>query len=305
MAYSPFRNIGLKFLSICIAALLWLVVAGDRVVERAIRVPIEFQNLPQGLEIIGDPPEDVDVRLRGSSGALARLGPGDLSAVIDVRNARPGRRLFHLTPSEIKVPYGIGVVQVAPATLPIGFENSIVRIVKVRPPIEGSPAPGYEVGSITSDPATVEVIGPESSLRGLDEAMTEPVSVADATRSIREVVTIGVADPAVRLRTPQTAAVTVQIVAGSSTRALGAVPVQIRNLAEPLRGRLVPQTVTVTVRGTEAAVSALTPAALEAHVDAGGLAAGDHTVAVRVGAGQGLTIEGVAPQSVRLRILKR
>ena len=76
MAYSPFRNIGLKFLSICIAALLWLVVAGDRVVERALRVPIEFQNLPQGLEIVGDPPEDVDVRLRGSSGTLGRLGAG-------------------------------------------------------------------------------------------------------------------------------------------------------------------------------------------------------------------------------------
>lgn len=56
---------------------------------------------------------------------------------------------------------------------------------------------------MTTDPATVEVIGPESSLRGLDEAMTEPVSVDNATRPIREVVTIGVADPAVRLRTPK------------------------------------------------------------------------------------------------------
>ena len=73
MALSPFRNIGLKFLSICIAALLWLVVAGDRVVERSVRMPIEFQNLPQGLEIVGNPPDDVDVRLRGSSGALGRL----------------------------------------------------------------------------------------------------------------------------------------------------------------------------------------------------------------------------------------
>ena len=62
---------------------------------------------------------------------------------------------------------------------------------------------------MTSNPATVEVVGPESSLRGLDEAMTEPISVAGATRPVREVVTIGVADPAVRLRTPQTAEVTV------------------------------------------------------------------------------------------------
>ena len=120
MAYSPFRNIGLKFLSICIAALLWLVVAGDRVVERVVRVPVEFQNLPQGLEIIGDPLSSVDLRVRGSSGLLGRLGAGDLSAVIDLRTARPGQRLFHLTSDEIQAPYGVEIVQVTPATLPIG-----------------------------------------------------------------------------------------------------------------------------------------------------------------------------------------
>jgi YbbR domain-containing protein len=166
MAYFPFRNIGLKFLSICIAALLWLVVAGDRVVERALRAPIEFQNLPQGLEIVGDPPEDVDVRLRGPSGTLGRLAPGDLSAVIDLRSARPGRRLFHLTSAQVRVPYGLDVVQVAPATLPMAFENSAIRIVKVQPSLDGSPAPGYEVVGVTSDPATIEVVGPEGALRG-------------------------------------------------------------------------------------------------------------------------------------------
>lgn len=304
MRYSPFRNIGLKFLSICIATLLWLVVAGDRVVERALRAPIEFQNLPSGLEIVGDPPEAVDVRLRGSSGALGRLGPGDMSAVIDLRNARPGRRLFHLTPSEINVPYGIDVVQVAPATLPIAFENSAIRVVQVRPAVEGRPAPGYEVGSVTSEPETVEVIGPESSLRALDEATTEPVSVENVSRPIREVVTIGVADPNLRLRTPQTAAVTVQIVSGSSTKMLTDVPVQVRNLGEGLRGRLVPARVAVMIRGTEAAVLALTPESLDAQVDARGLPTGDHAVEVRIRAGQGLTIEGIDPASLRLRITK-
>lgn len=304
MAYFPFRNIGLKFLSICIAALLWLVVAGDRVVERALRAPIEFQNLPAGLEIVGDPPEAVDVRLRGSSGALGRLGPGDMSAVIDLRNARPGRRLFHLTANEINVPYGIEIVQVAPATLPIAFENSAIRVVQVRPSIEGRPAPGYEIGTVTSEPPTVEVIGPESSLRGLDEAMTEPVSVETASRPIREVVTIGVADPAVRLRTPQTAAVTVQIVAGSSTRVMTDVPVQVRNLNDGLRGRLAPTTVAVMIRGTESAVLSLTPESLDAQVDARGLPAGEHAVEVRIRAGQGLTIEGISPESLRLRIVK-
>ena len=54
MAYHPFRNLGLKFLSTLVAIMLWLIVAGERVVERVMRAPVEFQNLPAGLEIVGD-----------------------------------------------------------------------------------------------------------------------------------------------------------------------------------------------------------------------------------------------------------
>ena len=57
--------------------------------------------------------------------------------------------------------------------------------------------------SVTTDPQTVEVTGPESALRRLANAMTEPVSVADENRPVRERVTVGVADASVRLRTPQ------------------------------------------------------------------------------------------------------
>ena len=305
MASVPFRNIWLKFLSISIAALLWLVVAGDRVVERALRVPIEFQNLPQGIEIVGESPGFVEVRLRGSSGTLGRLGQGDITAVIDLRNARPGRRLFHLTAGNVNAPYGVEVVQVAPATLPIGFENSAVRIVEVRPSVEGQPAPGYEVVSITSNPATVEIVGPESSLRGLDEAMTEPLSITGVTRPVREVVTVGVADPSVRLRTPQTAEVNVQIAAGSSTRTLSAVPVQVRNLDNGLRARVTPATVVVTLRGTRDGVKSLTPEAIDAHIDAAGLGIGNHTVQVRVQTGPELTIESINPLTLSVRIAKQ
>lgn len=211
MAYSPFRNLGLKLLSICIAALLWLVVAGERVVERALRVPLEFQNLPAGLELVGDSPDTVDVRVRGSSGVLSRLTAGDTSAVLDLRTARPGPRLFHLTASQVNVPYGVEVVQVGPSTLRMEFETTGVRVVPVRPTIDGRPAEGYEVIGVVPEPATVEVIGPESALRRLQEAITEPVSIAGATRPVRETVTIGVADPTLRLRVPSTATVIVEI----------------------------------------------------------------------------------------------
>lgn len=207
------RNLGLKILSICIATLLWLVIAGERVVERVLRVPVELQNLPSDLEIVSNPPDAVEVRVRGSSGTLARMGQGEISAIIDVGAARTGRRLFHLTPATIKAPYGLETVQVSPATLTMEFETTGVRIVHVEPAIDGKPAPGFQIVSVRAEPETVEVAGPESALKRLREAITESIAVTDRTETMREVVTVGVTDPTVRVRAPQTTTVTVTIAA--------------------------------------------------------------------------------------------
>ena len=90
------------------------------------------------------------------------------------------------------------------------------------------------------------------------------------------------ADPSVRLRTPQTATVTVQIVSGAATRTLSGVPVEVQNLDNGLRARATPSSVSVTVRGTDEALRTLTVAALAASVDVAGAAAGDREVEVQV-----------------------
>ena len=82
MAYHPFRNIPLKMLAVALSALLWYTVSRDDVVERNIRVPLEFQNIPQGLELTGDPPSTVSARVRGASSVLSRLDSGDVVAVL-------------------------------------------------------------------------------------------------------------------------------------------------------------------------------------------------------------------------------
>ena len=74
MRYHPFRHLGLKILAIALASLLWLTVAGEHVVERSLRVPLEFRNIPEALEIVGNPPDTVDVgrweiREHGRSGS--------------------------------------------------------------------------------------------------------------------------------------------------------------------------------------------------------------------------------------------
>ena len=199
MALPGFRHLGLKILSIVLAALIWLLVSGEQIVERALRIPLEFTNLPPELELVGDTPDVVDVRVRGSSGALSRVASGELVAVLDLRSARAGRRLFHLASTDVRAPFGIEVVQISPSNIPVTLESSASKIVPVVPELDGDPRDGYVVGTVAASPSTVEVSGPASAVDRLTRAITEPVSIAGATDTLNETVNIGVDDPAVRL----------------------------------------------------------------------------------------------------------
>lgn len=212
MAYNPLRNLGLKVMALLIAVGLWFVVAGEHVVERSMRVPLEFRNIPGGMEIVGEPPASVDVRLRGASGLLSKLQPGEVVVSLDLHSARKGMRLFHIQTDEVERPYGISVAQVQPPTLSLDLQPTSSRSVRVVPALEGDPAPGYVVGAVRSTPARVVIIGPEDYVKQVGEATTEPVNIEGARAAVTDTVNIGVARTTVRLREPQAARVVVEIV---------------------------------------------------------------------------------------------
>src|SRR6476660_7594865 len=104
LTFWPFRHLGAKLFSLVAAVLLWVMVSGEETVERGLRVPLELQQFPDAMEISGELPTTVDVRLRGGSTALSRMAPGDVVAVLDLRGARPGQRVFPLTPEQVRAP---------------------------------------------------------------------------------------------------------------------------------------------------------------------------------------------------------
>jgi YbbR domain-containing protein len=211
MAYNPFRNLGLKVMALLSASGLWLVVAGEHEVERSMRVPLEFRNIPNGLEIVGDPLATVDVRVRGPSGLLSKVQPGEVVVSLDLQGARKGMRLFHIQPDEVERPYGISVAQVQPPTLTLDLQPTARRTVPVRPALEGEPAAGFVIHSVRSDPEQVEVVGPEEYLNQVGEATTEPVNIEGARAPVTDTVNIGVTRTTVRLRNPRAARVVVDI----------------------------------------------------------------------------------------------
>jgi YbbR domain-containing protein len=302
MRYRPFRYLGLKILAIALASLLWLTVAGEHIVERSLRVPLEFRNIPEALEIVGNTPDTVDVRLRGSSAVLSRVQPGEIVAVLDLSKARSGSRLFHLLNEEVRAPFGVDVSQVVPSTLALELEKSARRRIPVIPATEGEPAPGFVIGRSLADPATVEIVGPESHVRQVAEATTEPVIVKDARSRIRDSVTIGVLDSSVRLAQAQSANVTVEIWPAPVERRMPDVPVRWRNLGSGLRAQLSPQLVHVTVRGSKEPLAGLRSDSVQAFVDLAGLGAGRYNLRVQVDPAETFGVVAIDPAVVSVTI---
>lgn len=302
MRYHPFRHLGLKILSILLATVLWLTVAGEHVVERGLRVPIEFRNVPQALEIVGNTPDTVNVRVRGSSAVLSRLQPGDIVAVLDLSNARAGSRIFGIRTDEVRAPFGVEVSQVVPATIPMELENSLQRRVPVVPSVDGDPAPGFVIGHESAEPSTVDIVGPESHVRQVSEARTEPVDVSGARSRVRDVVNIGVSDTSVRLVEPQSATVIVDVLPAPVEKQIDAVPVRARNLAARLQAQVAPKTVRVTVRGARSALATLHSDSIQAFVDLAGLGTGQYNLRVQVDPAQDYGVTAIDPAVVSITI---
>jgi hypothetical protein len=298
----PFRHFWLKLLSVGLAVLLWMVVSGEETVERGLRVPLELTQVPAGLELLGDVPATVDVRVRGASGALSRVGAGDVVAVLDLHTARSGHRLFPLTPDQVRVPFGVEIMQVLPSAVTMAFEPSASRELPIVPAVDGRPSPGFVVGPLSSEPRVVEVIGPDSAVRRASEVVTEPVSVAGARGHVKQTVILGVLDPALRLKTVRSAMVTVQILPAPLERTLRNQPVHLRNLGPNLQAEAVPAAVDLTVRGNRDTLGRVSADDLAAFIDLAGLGPGQYSLTVHADSSRDAGVTRVTPESVQVRI---
>jgi YbbR domain-containing protein len=191
---------------------------------------------------------------------------------------------------------------VIPATLALELEKSARRTVPIVPVTDGDPAPGFVVGRVVAEPATVEIVGPESRVRQVAEATTEPVVTKSAKSRVRDGVTVGVVDNSVRLAHPQIAQVTVEIWPAPVERQLSEVPVRYRNVAQGLTAQLSPRFVRMSVRGAQDALSQVQADSVQAFVDLAGLGTGRYNLRVQVDPAERFGVVAIDPAVVAVTI---
>ena len=110
-------NSGMKLLALALSFLLWATYTAEPFAEVGFQVPLEFTTMPPQLEISGDVPTSVHVRVRGRSALLRRMIPADLNLRMDLKDGKEGTRTLPITPEMVVAPYGATVVQVSPSEI--------------------------------------------------------------------------------------------------------------------------------------------------------------------------------------------
>ena len=109
-----FANAGLKLLALGASFLLWATYTSEPFSEVGFQVPLEFISMPTHLEISGDVPTTVHVRVRGRSALLRRMVAADLDLRVDLKDGKEGVSQVKVTPDMVGAPFGATVVQVSP-----------------------------------------------------------------------------------------------------------------------------------------------------------------------------------------------
>jgi len=127
-----FNDLSVKALFFLLVFFLWILFVGLRQGEISFTIPIEYYSMPSDLVMNGEPPREINVRLRGSQKLLSALTPDRLRAQIDLSKAHPGINQISLSETNMNVPSGIYVTNFYPQK--IKLQLSPISPLNQKPP---------------------------------------------------------------------------------------------------------------------------------------------------------------------------
>ncbi|MBA3457850.1 MAG: hypothetical protein H0T42_32505 [Deltaproteobacteria bacterium] len=245
-------NIGLKFLSIVLAATVFLLVNDDKDREITVRVGVLYV-LPEDRVLVSERIDDVRVTLRGPWRRLRNFDERELSRIsLDLRNAPTGEIAF--TSDMIQAPSGLTIAQISPRSMRVAFDKRTEKTVDVAPIVAGHPQHGYMVVEIKAAPSTVRIRGAETLLAALSSVRTREVGLEGRTDGFVAATAL-VPPDGIELIGSDQAEVQVQIDEELVTRRLPGVPVGVIGDGVDLtRWSVTPAQVEITLTGALLAV---------------------------------------------------
>lgn len=193
------NNLELKIFSVILAVLIWYIILGQEIIETMFYVPIEFQNLPKSLEIVGDYRKVMEITLKGPSVFLNRISPHDVKAILDLSGASRGEKSYYTNDFNIDVPLGLTVTKTNPPSMKMVFDMIARREVPINVVLQGNVINGSKLASISVTPKSLLVEGPQRFVDTLQYVNTDPININGLHENAKFSVSISGDTPNIRL----------------------------------------------------------------------------------------------------------
>lgn len=182
------KNLGLKILSLGLAALIWFIIVNidNPAITRTFRLAVEKRNedviASQGMcyEVLeGDA---VTITVKGKRSVVEELKTSDFSAYADLSklsrwNAVPIKVELTKNLTEADIPsITLGSVD----TLIVSLEEAETKQFKVNVVKKGTVEEGYTIGELKAKPNIIQVTGAKSQISKIDEVRVE-IDVSNAS----------------------------------------------------------------------------------------------------------------------------
>ena len=298
-------NVKVEAIDPRISVLTWepqrVNVLSDEVVTRTVPVVVDRGVVPDGLDIREPVLSVSEAVIRGPESIVQRVVEAQARVRIDPSGLDLNQEV-ELIPIDAAGAEQ-SPVDVEPATVRVRiavFTNRQTRSLPVNPVVNGTPAVGWEVASISVDPLVVTVEGDADELQPLVKLDTLPVSVAGASGNIDATIEFDLPDGVLPLGVENaTVSVVLRQVTGTRLFETGVALVGARSdvLYDPAIDRVV-----VTLGGPLADLDRIDAASLVATIDVTGLGPGEYDLPVTIGLPTGVSLVVVSPDHVSITI---
>jgi uncharacterized protein (TIGR00159 family) len=112
-----FGDVSTKILFFVLVCILWVFIIGIRQGEVSLNIPIEYYSIPQDLVIVGEPPKEVNVRLKGSQRLLSSVKTDYVRVQVNLSNTHKGTNQISLSETDIATRPGITITHFYPRNL--------------------------------------------------------------------------------------------------------------------------------------------------------------------------------------------
>jgi YbbR domain-containing protein len=266
-------------------------------------VPVVVTRLgdPAGFDIRAPEFEPATVTVRGPASVVRRVDRVEARIQIDPSGLDFDRDVPLIPVDVLGEPISPADVDPTTARVRVAvFTNGQTRSIPVVANVTGSPAPGFEIASVTVNPLVMPVEGDQDDLVALPRLDTEPISVNGATSTIDR--TVELALPAgVRAVAGDTVRVVVTLRPVTATRNFAA-GIVLSGARSDRTYDLSVDRVIVTVGGSVADLDRLEGRAFDVRAEVGGLGTGNHVVPLVANLPAGLALVATSPATVNVAV---